>query len=267
MRDDRRIQERMELRLDRMQVIWLTMGSLVALALAFALGVVVGKRTALLTPVAAYGDALAQVDADGARHKELTFYSKLMQRDRESGAAGVGRTAVAAARAVSSGGAPLGRAPLATIERGGAASAAAAADASASGASASGASAGASASVNPMPPVLPDSAAPRRAEDARPSADEPSAAAPVRVRLAQKPTRAGEYTVQVSSFQSLDEAKAYTAVLERKGFRPFIVPAHLPGKGTWYRVRMGSFLDEDDARAAKMLLAQASIPAWVLKNE
>jgi DedD protein len=81
------------------------------------------------------------------------------------------------------------------------------------------------------------------------------------------PAQPGEYTVQVSSFQSLPEAQAFAAGLERRGFRPFVVTGAVPGRGTWYRVRVGRFGDEASAKAAKTLLAASDIPAWVLKTE
>jgi cell division septation protein DedD len=35
--------------------------------------------------------------------------------------------------------------------------------------------------------------------------------------------------------------------LREKGYAPYIVTAEVPGKGTWYRVRMGSFPTKDAA--------------------
>ena len=63
------------------------------------------------------------------------------------------------------------------------------------------------------------------------------------------------------------EARAYSASLERKGFKPFIVTGKVRGKGTWYRVRLGRFTSESQATEGKLLLARADIPAWVLKTE
>lgn len=91
--------------------------------------------------------------------------------------------------------------------------------------------------------------------------------APVRAALDLGPARPGEFTIQVSSYQTREEAKAYSSALERKGFHPFVVAATLNNKGTWYRVRLGRFQSEDAAIEAKLLLAQADIPAWVLRTE
>jgi len=76
--------------------------------------------------------------------------------------------------------------------------------------------------------------------------------------------QAGGYTVQVSSFPSLEEAEAYQSSLARKGYSPYIVSANLPGRGTWFRVRMGHYEEKGKALDAKDSLARANIPGWVL---
>lgn len=81
------------------------------------------------------------------------------------------------------------------------------------------------------------------------------------------PARSGDYTIQVSSFQSAEESMAFASTLERKGFRPYVVSAKIPGRGTWYRVRLGRFNSEAGARVAKESLAALDIPGWVLISE
>ena len=199
------MQERVEVRLERGQLIWLTLGSVVLLAAMFALGMLVGRRAARLEgPAIAAADPIAQIDAAGDMHKELTFYSRLTEPAR----------------------------PAAT----------------------------------PKPPPSEPAAAPAPipAPSPAPAAEATDA---IHAELAGGPARSGDYTVQVSSYQSLDEAKAYAAVLERKGYKPFVVTSTIEGKGTWYRVRLGSFKDEPTAQKAKTLLARADIPVWVLKSE
>ena len=115
------------------------------------------------------------------------------------------------------------------------------------------------------PPPAPAPKKPAQKEETTRSETEPKT--PVRAALDRGPAKPGEFTIQVSSYQTREEAKAYSASLERKGFRPFVVAATLNDKGTWYRVRLGRFQNEDDAIEAKLLLAQADIPAWVLRTE
>ena len=87
----------------------------------------------------------------------------------------------------------------------------------------------------------------------------------MRAALDLGPASHGEYTVQVSSFQTEREANAAAASLRRKGFTPFVVNADVSKRGTWYRVRLGRFTKQADAAKAKDILASADIPAWVLK--
>ena len=87
------------------------------------------------------------------------------------------------------------------------------------------------------------------------------------INRSRGPAQPGEYTVQVSSFQTPHEAKAFASSLERQGFHPYIVQAALADKGTWYRVRVGRFNDEAQAQGAKSILARADIPAWVLRAD
>lgn len=236
MRDARRIHERVEVRLERMQVIWLTLGMVVALGLVFALGVVVGRRAARLEPAAPEADPIAQLDEDGELHQELTFYTRLTEpeakaedvaaapRERPTASSTPGRLAQAP---------PM---PATSVE----------------------------APPNPKPAgdAADSVTAPATAPISAPGPDDELTAA-----LSRGPARAGEYTVQVSSFQTSEEARAYAGALERKGYRPFVVSAEIAGRGMWYRVRLGSFKDEETAKSAKTLLARSDIPAWVLRTE
>jgi len=74
----------------------------------------------------------------------------------------------------------------------------------------------------------------------------------------------GNFTVQVSAFQTQEEADAYRASLGRKGYQPYVVAAEIPGKGMWYRVRVGRFDDKSSANEAKAKLALANIPSFVV---
>jgi cell division septation protein DedD len=54
-------------------------------------------------------------------------------------------------------------------------------------------------------------------------------------------TADGSWTLQLSAYQEKSEAERFAAGLKDKGYAPFIVEATIPGKGTWYRVRLGKF--------------------------
>ncbi len=65
---------------------------------------------------------------------------------------------------------------------------------------------------------------------------------------------AKRYTVQAASCTVRKEAEAVKEALDRKGLLSFVVESKIPGKGIWYRVRLGSHLDLDTANkiAAKV---------------
>lgn len=57
----------------------------------------------------------------------------------------------------------------------------------------------------------------------------------------------GKFTLQLSATQTKDEAVRFAAKLRDSGYAPYIVEAVVPNRGTWYRVRMGSFPSRDAA--------------------
>ncbi|RKH21824.1 SPOR domain-containing protein [Corallococcus praedator] len=59
--------------------------------------------------------------------------------------------------------------------------------------------------------------------------------------------KGGAFTLQLSAFQSRPDADRFAARLRDRGYAPYILAAEVPGKGTWYRVRMGSFASKEAA--------------------
>ena len=57
----------------------------------------------------------------------------------------------------------------------------------------------------------------------------------------------GGFTVQVASYREKGEAETLADRLTLKGYKPYVVPADLPGKGKWYRVRVGEFRTKREA--------------------
>ena len=53
--------------------------------------------------------------------------------------------------------------------------------------------------------------------------------------------REGGYQLQVSSFRTQSEADQFSAQLRARGHKSYVLEAHVPGRGTWYRVRIGPF--------------------------
>ena len=85
-----------------------------------------------------------------------------------------------------------------------------------------------------------------------------------------KPTEAktgGAWTLQLSASQSKDEADKFAARMRDRGYAPFIVRADVPGRGTWYRVRMGSFPTKDAAsRYLQDFKRETRMDAFVAAN-
>jgi cell division septation protein DedD len=51
----------------------------------------------------------------------------------------------------------------------------------------------------------------------------------------------GGYQLQVSSFRTQAEADAFAGQLRTRGHKAYVVEAKVPGRGTWFRVRVGPF--------------------------
>jgi cell division septation protein DedD len=60
------------------------------------------------------------------------------------------------------------------------------------------------------------------------------------------PPRSG-YTVQVAAFSSKPAAQALVDRLSRKGYPAYLHPQQIPGKGLWYRVRIGHYPKREEA--------------------
>ncbi len=59
----------------------------------------------------------------------------------------------------------------------------------------------------------------------------------------------GAYQLQVSSFRSQAEANQFSDQLRARGHKSYVLEAHVNGRGTWYRVRVGPFPTQHAAAA------------------
>ncbi len=111
----------------------------------------------------------------------------------------------------------------------------------------------------PAPPAPAPSAPPPAARKVAPVAvpaapmpaaaprSEPVAAATLKEAARSRP----RFMLQVGSFPDRAEAEAFASSLT--GEKPIVVVSEIPGKGTWYRVRLGSFQVFKEAVDAKMI--------------
>ncbi len=86
--------------------------------------------------------------------------------------------------------------------------------------------------------------------------------APVEKKPEESKTR---YTLQLSSFQDRDEAETFLSSVKAQGFQAQITQAEVEGKGTFYRVRMGTYRSMDAATSAKSELEKAGKSASIMK--
>jgi len=95
---------------------------------------------------------------------------------------------------------------------------------------------------------------------------QPSAApapAPAPIREAERPPY-GFYTLQLSSWRSLDKAQAEARRWQGKGLEAYVLKSEVPAQGTWYRVRAGRFPGYLVAREAMRTLIGVEDPrVWV----
>lgn len=91
---------------------------------------------------------------------------------------------------------------------------------------------------------------------------------PVSTAVIQTNPFKAKYSIQVGSYGNLDEAHEMVGHWKGKGYPAFLVSADLPGKGRWYRVRMGGF---DDKNAAANYMNQfksrEKVEAFVAPNQ
>jgi cell division septation protein DedD len=105
------------------------------------------------------------------------------------------------------------------------------------------------------PKPEPPKAEPPKAEKTAVSAEKLAAA-----------SKTGHYTLQLSAFQDRGEAEDFAKKLGPIGYKPNIVAADIPGRGVWYRVRVGDFSSQKAALDAKSELERKlNIIAYVTK--
>ncbi|HML95141.1 MAG TPA: SPOR domain-containing protein [Thermodesulfobacteriota bacterium] len=106
----------------------------------------------------------------------------------------------------------------------------------------------------PPPAPTRDARAEKLAEIARSVAEEKRAEEAAEATNAPKPQMpkvdpSGDYTVQIGSFQDQKQANSLAGSLKAKGYPAFVKPMATPNNKYWYRVRVGTFRNVEDAKA------------------
>ncbi len=251
---EQRTTNRAVVSLDRAQLVGLGFFAVLSGGLMFGLGYASGKtRRQWEAPQPTARGSLANVEQNHARHEELkqdpvdlTFYKALVEKDKELGRKAADRDKQETAKLE-----PV-KPEAAKADAAHKAEAVKAPEPSPSKHDAK---------VEAKEPVLASTiqpaavAAPVVVEDNEPARETKALAAD------------GALTIQVSAFKTDGEAQAYTKLLQAKGFRAHVVPKLITGKGTWYRVRIGSFTSAAAAENYKQKLARENIEAWVVKAD
>jgi cell division septation protein DedD len=106
-----------------------------------------------------------------------------------------------------------------------------------------------------------------KATGEKPTAEKPkSEKATSEKATASKPASASEgaFALQVASLPSRSDAEKVVQKLSSKGYKGYIVAADIPGKGQYFRVKVGSYATREEAnKAASSLKQKTSMTAMV----
>jgi len=61
----------------------------------------------------------------------------------------------------------------------------------------------------------------------------------------------GRFTLQLSAFVEKDDAQRFMQKMQSAGFKPFLVQSDIPGRGIFYRVRVGDYPTRKAANDAR----------------
>jgi cell division protein FtsN len=254
MKESRKWKDGVELFLDNRQIFLLFFSSAVVLSLVFALGVVVGKRTTDRPATQPATDPLALLDQMGGEDKldeNLTFNEALSPKEKGGKAADAQlepKEDEAAGKLSEP--RPVQKAPRSTKEE-------------------------------PKKRTAARKNARLARATEREGKQEGNQSDQVKAKIAKNKTQKvdeetgdkettgrGEYSLQLSSFQDKREAELFMAKLREGGMKPFMILAKIPGRGVWYRVRLGSYRSWDEALQAKQTFErEQKIIAYVARRE
>ncbi|GHG99267.1 hypothetical protein GCM10012319_65490 [Comamonas sp. KCTC 72670] len=295
MRDAHRMKEKFDVSLDNRQIVSLLIASIVVMGAVFVLGVVVGKKLAGNADAVAAPDLLSALDANAqalqnAQQDQALIFPDELTRKASTEVPPPPKPAVAKAP-------PPAEKPAAPKPP----EPAKPAESKPASAQRMALAPTPDPDTGELPPEEPKAAAPERVVVAEAPTAPPAAVAqavPVsgKVEAAAVPTRTttteggglkeaiaratqqpsqpasppaqavkgGAFTLQLSASQDKHEAERFAAKLRDRGYAPYILTAEVPGKGTWYRVRMGSFASRDAAtRYLSDFKRETSLDAFV----
>jgi cell division septation protein DedD len=247
MRDAHRMKDKLDLSLDSRQIVSLLVAGMVVLGAVFVLGVVVGKKLSeadraaqshdLLTALDEKAAAMQKVNEEPALTFQKTLTEKVAPEPRSEPKPAPKPPEAKPAAVVAEAAKPPAEAPKPAPEA-------------------------------PKPAPVVEESKPEVAEAAPkgtvPQTPVATRTAPAEVRdparaksvkLAVPPPRApmpaaapqSGWTLQLHASQDKADADRFAASMREKGYAPYQVDADVPSRGTWHRVRLGSFPTKDAA--------------------
>jgi cell division septation protein DedD len=101
-------------------------------------------------------------------------------------------------------------------------------------------------------PALPPHGDDKKSAPLPPSRAQVVAAAPAKKPDGNKPAVApGHFTLQLSAFPEKSDAEEFMHKIQAAGYKPFLIASEIPGKGIFYRVRVGDYASRQAAVDAK----------------
>jgi len=80
-------------------------------------------------------------------------------------------------------------------------------------------------------------------------------------------SQAVRYTLQVGSHRTVAEAAEQVSGLKKQNIDAFYLEAKVPGKGTWYRVGIGTFSNKEDAERTAVKWKDAKhLPPYIVQK-
>jgi cell division septation protein DedD len=233
MRDMDRWKDKVELSLDGRQIFFLFFGSAVAACLVFVLGVLVGKRLearALALAPAPVADPLAALDQLGEAEDGdgLTFHKALTGKKPEKAEKldePKAEPPKAEPKAEAPKVEPKAEAPKVELPK-------------------------LEAPVKVDPPK-PEPAKEVAAAKAPLPAGKPQVVAQPAQNAKKPDAAAAHFTLQLSAFPEKSDAEEFMKKIQAAGYKPFLVASEVPGKGIFYRVRVGDYTTRESAMNAK----------------
>jgi cell division septation protein DedD len=77
----------------------------------------------------------------------------------------------------------------------------------------------------------------------------------------------GAYTIQVASVRNKPDADRLIDKLTRRGYPAYLLTSQIKGKGTWHRVRIGSYPASDAAKPVLTELRRAGMKPMLVKTK